>query len=291
MYKCGFIGIIGKTNAGKSTLINSLVGQKVAIVTPKKQTTRDNILGILTDEKHQLIFVDTPGIHKTKNQLDKLMMYNVRSAVASVDIIFYVIDGKKNLENQEIENIIKFASETPTIVGISKQDINKQENVAKIIEILAEIKNLKAVIPFSSIKNLNIELIKNEILKLLPENEEKNFYYEEDVYTDKSVRFMTSEIIREQTFLSLNDELPYGVAVIIKRFEEKSKLIVIDAELVCEKLSHKNIIIGKGGLKIKEISTNARKELEKMLNNKVMLTIWVKVNKNWRQLESLTLIN
>ena len=291
MYKCGFIGIIGKTNAGKSTLINSLVGQKVAIVTPKKQTTRDNILGILTDEKYQLIFVDTPGIHKTKNQLDKLMMNNVRSAVASVDIIFYVIDGKKNLENQEIENITKFASETPTIVGISKQDINKQENVAKIIEILAEIKDLKAVIPFSSIKNFNIELIKNEILKLLPENEEKNFYYEEDVYTDKSVRFMTSEIIREQTFLSLNDELPYGVAVIIKRFEEKSKLIVIDAELVCEKLSHKNIIIGKGGLKIKEISTNARKELEKMLNNKVMLTIWVKVNKNWRQLESLTLIN
>jgi len=291
VYKRGFIGIIGKTNAGKSTLINFLVGQKVAIVTPKKQTTRDNILGILTDEKYQLIFVDTPGIHKTKNQLDKLMMNNVRSAVASVDIIFYVIDGKKNLENQEIENITKFASETPTIVGISKQDINKQENVAKIIEILAEIKNLKAVIPFSSIKNLNIELIKNEILKLLPENEEKNFYYEEDVYTDKSVRFMTSEIIREQTFLSLNDELPYGVAVIIKRFEEKSKLIVIDAELVCEKLSHKNIIIGKGGLKIKEISTNARKELEKMLNNKVMLTIWVKVNKNWRQLESLTLIN
>lgn len=283
MYKCGFIGIIGKTNAGKSTLVNSFVGQKVTIVSPKKQTTRDNISGILTTENYQLIFVDTPGIHKTKNKLDKLMMNNVRSAIASVDALVYIISGGKIPENEEIENIIKLAGEIPTIVGISKQDINKPEKVVQIIKTLSGIKDLKAIIPFSSIKNENMDVILKEILKLLPENKEKNFYFEEGIYTDKSIKFRVGEIIREQALLSLNDELPYGVAVIIKEFKEELDLTVIDAELICEKPSHKNIIIGKGGLKIKEISTNARKEIESLLNEKVMLAIWVKVNKNWRQ--------
>lgn len=287
MYKCGFIGIIGKTNAGKSTLINSLVGHKVAIVSPKKQTTRDNILGILTTKFYQLIFVDTPGIHKTKNQLDRIMMNNVRSAAASVDIILYVIDSKKILEEKEIENITKFASEVPTIVGISKDEMGMQENMLKITQILAEIKNLKAIIPFSSHKNYNLDLIKTEILKLLPETKEKKFYYEDDVITDKSLNFMINEIIREQTLLSLNDELPYGIAVILNDFDEKPNLAVIDVALICEKASHKHIIIGKSGQKIKEISTNSRKEIEKLLNKKVMLKIWVKVDEDWRQSETL----
>lgn len=285
MYKCGFIGIVGKANAGKSTLVNRLVGQKVAIVSPKKQTTRENISGILTKDNFQLVFVDTPGIHKTKNKLDKLMMNNVRSAIASVDVLVYLINGDKIPQKEELENIAKFAEEIPTIVGISKQDISKIETIAKIIETLSTIKNIKAIIPFSSLKNKNLDAIITEILKLLPENKEKNFYFEEDIYTDKSIKFLAEEIIREQAFLCLNEELPYGVAVEIKNFVEKPDLTVIDAELICEKPSHKNIIIGKGGSKIKEISSNARIEIEKLIEKKVMITIWVKVIKDWRQFE------
>lgn len=285
MYKCGYVGIIGRTNAGKSTLVNTLVGEKVAIVSPKKQTTRENISGILTSKKYQIIFVDTPGIHKTKNKLDKLMMNNVRNAIASVDLLLYILNGEKIPQNDEIENIIKLSTEIPTIIGISKQDIAKPEITAKIITILSKIKDLKAIIPFSSLNGENLDVILNEILKVLPESKEKNFYFEEDLYTDKSIKFMSEEIIREQAFYYLNEELPYGVAVKILQFKEQAKLITIDAELICEKLSHKSIIIGKNGSKIKEISTNARKELENLLGKKVMLTIWVKVNKDWRQFE------
>ena len=285
MYKCGYVGIIGKTNAGKSTLVNALVKEKVAIVSPKKQTTRENISGILTSENYQIIFVDTPGIHKTKNKLDKLMMNNVRSAIASVDLLFYILNGEKIPKTDEIENIIKLSTEIPTIVGISKQDIASPEITVQIITMLSKIKDLKAIIPFSSLKGENLDAILNEILKILPENKEKNFYFEEDLYTDKSVKFMSEEIIREQAFLHLNEELPYGVAVNIKQFKEMPKLTVIDAELICEKPSHKRIIIGKNGSKIKEISTKARKELEVLLGKQVMLTIWVKVNEDWRQYE------
>lgn len=285
MYKCGYVGIIGKTNAGKSTLVNALVKEKVAIVSPKKQTTRENISGILTSENYQIIFVDTPGIHKTKNKLDKLMMNNVRDAIASVDLLFYILNGEKIPKTDEIENIIKLSTEIPTIVGISKQDIASPEITVQIITMLSKIKDLKAIIPFSSLKGENLDAILNEILKILPENKEKNFYFEEDLYTDKSVKFMSEEIIREQAFLHLNEELPYGVAVNIKQFKEMPKLTVIDAELICEKPSHKRIIIGKNGSKIKEISTKARKELEVLLGKQVMLTIWVKVNEDWRQYE------
>ena len=195
------------------------------------------------------------------------------------------MNGEKIPQNDEIENIIKLSTEIPTIIGISKQDIAKPEITAKIITILSKIKDLKAIIPFSSLNGENLDVILNEILKVLPESKEKNFYFEEDLYTDKSIKFMSEEIIREQAFYYLNEELPYGVAVKILQFKEQAKLITIDAELICEKSSHKSIIIGKNGSKIKEISTNARKELENLLGKKVMLTIWVKVNKDWRQFE------
>lgn len=203
MYKCGYVGIIGRTNAGKSTLVNTLVGEKVAIVSPKKQTTRENISGILTSKKYQIIFVDTPGIHKTKNKLDKLMMNNVRNAIASVDLLLYILNGEKIPQNDEIENIIKLSTEIPTIIGISKQDIAKPEITAKIITILSKIKDLRAIIPFSSLNGENLDAILNEILKILPESKEKNFYFEEDLYTDKSIKFMSEEIIREQAFYYL----------------------------------------------------------------------------------------
>jgi len=283
MYQSGYIAIVGKSNVGKSTLINELIGQKVAIVSPKKQTTRENIIGILTTEKYQLVFVDTPGIHKTKNKLEKLMMKNVREALASVDVVFYVVDSSKKLSEEEFYNIVRLATETPTIVGISKNDLGESENQKDLIKKLSEIKELKGIIPFSTFEKYNLNLILQNILKLLPKTKEKNFYFQEDMYTDKSVRFLVGEIVREQAFLLLQDELPYGVATEITTFNEEESFAKIDVDLICEKLSHKNIIIGKGGAKIKEISTNSRITIEKLLNKKVMLTIWVKINKNWRQ--------
>lgn len=280
MYQSGYIAIVGKSNVGKSTLINELIGQKVTIVSPKKQTTRENILGILTTEKYQLVFVDTPGIHKTKNKLDKLMMKNVRYALASVDVVFYMIDSSKKLSDDEFNNIVRLSTETPTIVGVSKSDLGNQENEKNLINKLSEIKELKNVISFSTLKKHNLELILQNILKLLPKTKEKNFYFEEDIYTDKSVRFLVSEAIREQAFLLLKDELPYGIAVDIKCFKEEKNLVSIDVDLICERQNHKNIIIGKAGAKIKEISTKSRLNIEKLLNKKVMLTVWVKVNKN-----------
>jgi GTP-binding protein Era len=283
MYQSGYIAIVGKSNVGKSTLINELIGQKVAIVSPKKQTTRENIIGILTTEKYQLVFVDTPGIHKTKNKLEKLMMKNVREALASVDVVFYVVDSSKKLSEEEFYNIVRLATETPTIVGISKNDLGESENQKDLIKKLSEIKELKGIIPFSTFEKYNLNLILQNILKLLPKTKEKNFYFQEDMYTDKSVRFLVGEIVREQAFLLLQDELPYGVATEITTFNEEESFAKIDVDLICEKPSHKNIIIGKGGAKIKEISTNSRITIEKLLNKKVMLTIWVKINKNWRQ--------
>lgn len=282
MYQSGYIAIVGKSNVGKSTLINELIGQKVAIVSPKKQTTRENIIGILTTEKYQLVFVDTPGIHKTKNKLEKLMMKNVREALASVDVVFYVVDSSKKLSEEEFYNIVRLATETPTIVGISKNDLGESENQKDLIKKLSEIKELKGIIPFSTFEKYNLNLILQNILKLLPKTKEKNFYFQ-NMYTDKSVRFLVGEIVREQAFLLLQDELPYGVATEITTFNEEESFAKIDVDLICEKPSHKNIIIGKGGAKIKEISTNSRITIEKLLNKKVMLTIWVKINKNWRQ--------
>jgi len=282
MYKSGYVGVIGKTNSGKSTLVNAMVGQKVSIVSPKKQTTRDNILGILTKDNYQLVFIDTPGIHKTKNNLDKSMMKNVRTAISSVDVVLYVLDASKNLSTEEFDYIKKL-TDLPLIVGISKVDISSQEKVFKIISKLSEIKEISAIVPFSSLKNSNLNIILEEILNTLPEEKEKNFFFEEEMYTDKSIRFLVAEIIREKALYLLNEELPYGVAIEITKFNENQNLIEIDADFICEKESHKNIIIGKGGSMMKEIGSLARQEIEKLVDKKVMLKIWVKVNHNWRQ--------
>ncbi|MDD4815790.1 MAG: GTPase Era [Clostridia bacterium] len=282
MFKSGYIGVIGNTNAGKSTLVNALVGQKVSIVSPKKQTTRNNILGILTKENFQLVFVDTPGIHKTKNNLDKSMMKNVRSAISSVDAVLYILDANKDLGSEEFDYIKKL-TDLPLVVGISKVDISNQEKVFKIIAKLSSIKEISAIVPFSSIKNTNLDIILEEILKILPEESEKNLFFEEEMYTDQSTKFMVAEIIREKALLLLNEELPYGAAIEITKYTEKNDLLEIDADFICEKERHKAIIIGKGGLMLKQIGSQARLDIENLVQKKVMLKIWVKVNLNWRQ--------
>ena len=285
MFKFGYVGVVGRTNAGKSTLVNSLVGEKVSIVSPKKQTTRQNIMGILTKDNYQLVFVDTPGIHRSKNKLDRFMMKNVRSAIAGVDVVLYIIDGLKY--NEEENAYIKTLTDSvPTIVGISKVDAGSYEKIYPIISSLSENRDIKAIIPFSSYKNKNLDEVVNEILKILPEQESKNFEFDEDMYTDKSVKFMVGEIIREKALLLLNEELPHGIAINVVNFEEKKNLVNIDVEIICEREGHKSIIIGKKGSKIKDIASRAREDIEVLLGKKVMLECFVRVRKNWRNIES-----
>ena len=285
MFKTGYVGIVGKTNAGKSTLVNALVGEKVSIVTPKTQTTRQNITGILTRENYQIVFVDTPGIHKSQNNLDRFMMKNVRSAIGSVDILVYVVDCTKKLDKHELENITKYALDESlqTILVVSKIDLISKNALLSFLANFTEIKGLKAILPLSAKKGVNTKELITEILKLLPESEEKNFVYEDDLYTDSSVRFMSAEIVREKALLKLNEELPHGLAIEITRFDETDDFAYIDMDLICEKENHKSIILGKRGEMLKEIGTLARVDIENLLAKKIMLKIFVKVDKNWRQ--------
>lgn len=285
MFKFGYVGVVGNTNAGKSTLVNALVGEKVSIVSPKKQTTRNNIMGILTKDNYQLVFVDTPGLHRSKNKLDRYMMKNVRNVVAGVDVILYVVDGTR-FKEEENDYIKKLTDTAPTIVGISKVDAGSYEKIYPIMSSLGKNKDIKAIIPFSSYKNRNLDEVIKEILKILPEQDTKNFEFDEDMYTDKSVRFMAAEIIREKALLLLNEELPHGLAINVTKFDEQENIAYIDVDIICERESHKSIVIGKHGNKIKEIATRARADIENMLGKKVMLECFVKVRKNWRDVES-----
>lgn len=287
VYKFGYIGVIGKTNAGKSSLINLIVGNKVAIVSPKTQTTRNNILGIITKfsetENYQLVFVDTPGIHKSQNNLDKQMNKNLRTAISSVDIILYVLDSSKNITQDELE-YIKNLNKIPLILVINKIDKISKLKLIETINLFKNYSNINSIIPFSSTKNINLNILLSEILKLLPISNILNFIFNEDEYTDQSLKFLISEIIREKTLYLLHEEIPHGIAVSIKEFKENEKIVEISADIICEKQSHKNIIIGKNGSKIKEISSKARLDIEDLLQKKVMLTTYVKVIKNWRNL-------
>ena len=282
-YKCGYIAILGKPNAGKSTLVNCLVGEKVAIVSPKPQTTRNNIIGVLTQENYQLIFIDTPGIHKSKNTLDKYMMKNVRSAIGGAMVNVYLMDCTKTIKDEELDYVKKLAdTETPLIVALTKIDMKRFEDALPLIAKLSEIKKIKEIVPISSFKQKNIDELIKQILKFVPSSKEKKFEFSEDEYTDKSLRFIASEIIREKALYNLNDEIPHGISVVIVKFQEKSVLCIIEADIVCERESHKSIIIGKKGLMLKKIGESSRQELEQLVDNQVLLKLFVRTKKNWR---------
>ncbi len=270
MYRCGYVGVFGKPNAGKSTLVNSLVGEQVAIVSSKPQTTRDNILGIVNDEFSQIILVDTPGVHHSKNHLDKAMMKNVRSALAGVDVILYLMDGEKVVDEEEEEYITHLSGyDIPVILVKTKAD--------------KPCKNIRECdFYISSFTGKDIDKLKEKILSYLPQSEQKNFVYDDDYFTDKSVRFLIAEKVREVALNNLQREVPHGICVQIDRFEEKPNLTIIEANLICEEERHKSIIVGKGGGKIKKIGQITREYAETLLGTKVLLKLYVKVDKNWR---------
>ena len=271
------VGVIGKTNAGKSSLVNSLVGEKVSIVTPKKQTTRENILGILNLDDCQIIFVDTPGIHKTVDNLGKLMMKQVRSVKDSVDLVLYVVDGSKPFDEQEYSNIKKMSESNSLILILSKTDIAGFEKIYPLIDKFNKLSSIEEIIPVSSKTNKNLDLLIEKIKQRLIEVDCKDLYYDRETYTDKSVRFMCAEIVREKILLNLNQEIPYGVMVDVIRFEESDNLVEIDIDITTNKPSHKSIIIGKQASMLKKISTQAREDMEKLLYKKVMLKIYVAI--------------
>ena len=267
MFKAGFVALIGRPNAGKSSLVNALVGEKVAITSSKPQTTRENILGIVNGEDFQVVLVDTPGVHHSKNALDRTMMKNVRSAIAGVDLIIYLVDGSKSPDGEEIEYIEHLPE--PKIVVKTKCDLPKRQNFDCDIEVSARAKT-------------NLDKLLKMILEHLPEYESPHYIYDPDFYTDKSTKFLIAEEIREKALEMLHQEVPHGIAVEIIRFFEDEKAVCIDADIICEAERHKGMIIGKGGSVLKEIGSTVRKYAQQLLGKKVVLKLFVKVEKNWR---------
>ena len=285
MFKSGFVSIIGKANVGKSTLLNSLVNQKISITSPKPQTTRNKIHGIVTTDDYQIIFTDTPGIHKSKNKLDKYMQESINASVEGTDAIIYMLDALKPFDKDDLELIEKYSnSKVPVIVVVSKIDKTSFEKLYPKLNELNNLKNVKDIIPISSYRKKNLDVLLNAVLKYLNEGVK---YYSEDEVTDVSLKFLASEIIREKALLYLQEEVPHGLAVVIEKFSEGENLIKISATIFCEKPKHKMIIIGKNGDMLKKIGSSAREELEHISSSKVFLELWVKVKENWRDNEIL----
>lgn len=278
--KSGVVAVVGRANAGKSTLINVLVGEKVAIVSPKPQTTRDRILGILTRDDYQVVFVDTPGIYKASNLLNQRMQKSTENSVKDVDLILFVIDGHEGVKEGDLEILKKYASlGIKTLCVFSKIDIMPKEKMYEELTKFADIDNVE-VIPVSARKGKNVKELLKEIVNLLPEGEP---LYSDDVISNRSERFMISEIMREKILLLCDKEIPHGVAIVINEFSRRDNGIYdVNLDIVCEKQNHKAIIIGKQGKKIKEISSFAREGMEKFLDSKVFLTVFVKVREDWR---------
>lgn len=286
--KAGYVAVVGRTNAGKSTLINKFLGIKLNIVSSKQQTTRNNVLGVLTENGYQIVFVDTPGIHKSKNALDKYMNKNVRSASEGADVVVYLIDGKKLISDEEFDNIKKLKEKNENlIIAVSKIDLVSKEKLAENLVKLNEI-NANEIVPISSLKKQNLDVLKNAIVSLLPSGD---YIFPEDEITDKSTNFLCAEIVREKVLNYTNQEIPHGVMCEVVSFKEKPNLVEISVDIICEKDSHKSIIIGKGGSSLKRIGASARIDMEKLLDKKVMLNLYVKVEKDWRNKQNFLIAN
>ncbi len=283
--KSGYVAVIGRANAGKSTLINVLVGEKVAIVSPKPQTTRDRILGVLTTDDYQIAFVDTPGLYRADNLLNSVMQKTAGDAAGDVDAILFVLDAHEGISEADKALLEKFAGlNKPFILALTKTDIMPESLL------IGELKDLSSypfdIVPISARKNKNLKELLRVILSKLPDGEK---LFDEDIISDRSERFMIAEIMREKILLKFDKEIPHGVAIIVNEFKLKDnkKTYEISLDIVCEKQNHKAILIGKQGSAIKEVSSFARQDMEKFLGKKVFLTTYVKVKEDWRNSEFL----
>ncbi len=280
--KSGFATLIGRPNVGKSTLMNRLIGQKIAITSNKPQTTRNKIQTVYTDERGQIVFLDTPGIHKAKNKLGEYMVNVAEHTLKEVDVILWLVEpttfigqGERHIAEQ-LEKV-----DTPVILVINKVDTVKKEEILTFIDAYRKIYHFAEIIPVSALKGTNTEDVIDTLYRYLPYGP---MFYDEDTVTDQPMRQIVAELIREKALRILNDEIPHGIAVYIDSMKERpsNDIIDIDATIVCERESHKGIIIGKQGQMLKKIGTQARIEIEKMMEVKINLKLWVKVRKEWR---------
>ncbi len=284
-FKSGFVTLVGRPNVGKSTLMNYLIGQKIAITSNKPQTTRNRIQTVLTTDEGQIVFVDTPGIHKAKNKLGQYMVNVAERTLNEVDVVLWLVEpttfigaGEQHIAKQ-LEKV-----KTPVILVINKTDSVPTEKVLEAINAYKDIYDFAEIVPVSARSGANTEELLKTVMKYLPYGPQ---FYDEDTITDQPERQIVAEIIREKALHSLNEEIPHGIAVAIDQMKKKGKVTHIDATIICERDSHKGIIIGKQGSMLKKIGSTARYEIEKMLGNQVNLKLWVKVKKDWRDSEYL----
>ena len=283
--KSGFATIIGCPNVGKSTLMNQIIGQKIAITSNKPQTTRNRIMTVYTSDEGQVVFLDTPGLHKAKNKLGSYMMKAAESSVNDADVVLFIVEAAKPLGQRELEIIERLKSvNKPRILIINKIDMIKKEELIPVIKACDDLKVFDEIVPVCAMDNTNVDELVKCIFKYLPVGTP---FYDEDTVTDQPVRQIAAEMIREKALHALNEEIPHGIAVVIDKMDFSGRTVQIDATIVCEKDSHKGIIIGKGGSMLKKIGSNARFEIEKMLEQQVNLKLFVKVKKDWRESELL----
>ena len=280
MTRTGFIAIVGRPNVGKSTLLNTILGEKVAIVSSKPQTTRNRIIGIHTVGEEQFVFLDTPGIFRPKNSLGTFMVKTANSSMQDSDAIILVTDMGRNVTEVE-KSVINYAkkTQTPCVLALNKIDLYRREEIAETIAIYAEMHDFSAVVPICAKNGKGVDALLDECKPFL---QESDFFFPEDMVTDQSERQVAAEVIREKLLRTLNKEIPHGVAVAIESFKDEGSLVSIRAEIFCEKASHKGIIVGKGGEELKRVGSYARADLEAIFGTKVYLDLWVKVKENWR---------
>ncbi len=281
-FKSGFAAIIGRPNVGKSTLMNHLIGQKIAITSKKPQTTRNKIQTVYTCEEGQIVFLDTPGIHKAKNKLGEYMVNVAEQTLKDVDVILWLVEPTTYIgagEKHIVEQLEK--TRLPVILVINKIDTIKKEEILQVIDTYRKLYDFAEIIPVSALREINTQDILTSMFKYLPYGP---MFYDEDTVTDQPQRQIVAEVIREKALHALDEEIPHGIAVTIEKMRERKgqKIVDIEATIICERDSHKGIIIGKQGTMLKKIGSNARFEIEKMLEEKVNLKLWVKVRKDWR---------
>ncbi|MBS3810683.1 MAG: GTPase Era [Halanaerobiales bacterium] len=280
IFKSGFVTVVGRPNVGKSTLINHLIGEKISITSPRPQTTRNSIKAIYTAKRGQIIFVDTPGIYKVKNDLDRYMVNEAYKSLEGIDIIILMLEATKNYKksDQVIYNQIKNSSQ-PFLIVLNKIDRIKKTKLPQVINDF-QMNIEEEIIPISSKTGRNVKTLLDEIFKHLPEGPQ---YFPEDMITDQIEQFIVAEMIREKMFYLLREEIPFGIAVLIEEMEERNdNIMYIRSNIYVEKKSHKGIIIGKNGKMLKKIGVRARKDIEKLLQQKVYLDLWIKIEKDWR---------